>query len=211
MDMGNRREIIKASLDDTCVIADIIGEAFYNDPILCHLAGRAGFARDFFESEFRNIYAPLDCSFYIIDENDNVMGCALLAKPGQTPNSSPLALLRVVETILDRAGIDSFKRFIELAELVERNHPREPHYYLHAIGVKDSFRGKGVGSSLLAHVLDMADNEQVPAYLENSNELNLPLYQKYGFKVIEKKNTPNGGPPIWFMHRSPRISNPSND
>ncbi len=209
--MGNTREIIKANLDDVNIIADVLGEAFYNEPIFVHIAGRADFARDFFESEFRNIYALLDCSFYIIDENDQVMGCTLWAKPGQTLSSSPLALLRVAETVLDGAGIDSFKRFVELAEFLERNHPREPHYYLRAIGVKNSFRGKGVGSSLLAHVLDMADNEQVPAYLENSNELNLPLYQKYGFKVIEKKNTPNGGPPLWFMHRSPKISNPPNE
>ena len=111
-----------------------------------------------------------------------------------------------------RVGFNSLKRFIELAEFLDRNHLQEPHYYLHAIGVKNSFRGKGAGTcSLLAHVLNMADNEQVPAYLENSNELNLPLYEKYGFTVMEKKNTPNGGPPIWFMRRSPRIPNPLND
>ncbi|MEM9274568.1 MAG: GNAT family N-acetyltransferase [Cyanobacteria bacterium P01_F01_bin.143] len=100
--------------------------------------------------------------------------------------------------------MSSLKRFNDLSKLIDKYHPQEPHYYLHAIGVKNAFRRKGAGSSLLAHVLDIADNEQMPAYLENSNELNLSLYQKYGFKVIGKESLANEGPPIWFMYRSPQ-------
>ncbi len=209
--MDTKRKIVQANKYDTRIIADILGEAFYNDPVLCHIAGRAGLARDIFELEFRNLYARLNCSFYMINESNEIMGCAVWAKPGQTFDSSPLKMLRIFWTILSRAGIESLKRSIELSGVLDRNHPQEPHYYLHAIGVKNSFRGKGVGSGLLVHVLDMADKEQVLTYLENSNELNIPLYKKYGFKVIEKKNTPNEGPPIWFMRRSPKISNLSRD
>ena len=209
--MSNRKKIIKASLKDTSIVADILGEAFYSDPIICHSAGREGISRDLFELEFRNIYAPLNCSFCIFDENENIMGCALWAQPGIKLSVSLPTIAMIGWTILNRAGVHSLKRFIELAEFLDRNHLQEPHYYLHAIGVKNSFRGRGAGSGLLAHVLNMADNEQVPAYLENSNELNLPLYEKYGFTVMEKKNTPNGGPPIWFMRRSPKSPIPLND
>ena len=205
--MDNRKEIIKANLNDIGIITDILGEAFYNDPIIYHLARRAGFARDLFELEFRDIYASLNCSFLIIDENKEKMGCALWAKPGQTPNLSPLGTIRLVWAILNRVGTSSLKRFNDISELIDKYHPQEPHYYLHAIGVKNAFRGKGAGSGLLTHVLDIADNEQMPAYLENSNELNLSLYQKYGFKVIGKENLSNEGPPIWFMYRSPKILN----
>ncbi|MEM1370171.1 MAG: GNAT family N-acetyltransferase [Cyanobacteria bacterium P01_H01_bin.15] len=81
------------------------------------------------------------------------------------------------------------------------------NFYLHALGVKARFRRQGVGSRLLAHGLAMADQAQMPTYLENSNEANLSLYQKHGFEVIEKADTPNGGPPIWFMYRSPMMPN----
>ncbi|MEM9274567.1 MAG: hypothetical protein AAGA80_16635 [Cyanobacteria bacterium P01_F01_bin.143] len=111
--MGNRKEIIKADLNDTGIITDILGEAFYNDPILYHLVRRAGFARDLFKLEFRDIYASLNCSFLIIDENKEIMGCALWAKPGQTPELSPLSTI-------DQSCLDNFESCrYELSEALQ--------------------------------------------------------------------------------------------
>jgi len=95
-------------------------------------------------------------------------------------------------------------RGMKVADFVDIHHLKEPHYYLHAIGVKRAFQGQGVGGSLLAHGLAIADRDQMPTFLENSKERNLPIYQKYGFEVIAKKNLPDNGPPMWFMRRSPR-------
>lgn len=203
--------IIKASLADTSVIADILGEAFYNDPIVCYAAGRPGLARHLFAAEFRHLYARLGCSFYIRNEQEQMIGCALWAKPGQRLDPSLLAQLNIAWAVFKFAGLGALQRGLALDAFLKGNHPQEPHCYLHAIGVKSTCRGQGVGSRLMAHGVKMADHEQVPAYLENSNELNLPLYQKYGFEVIEKKNTPNGGPPIWLMRRPLQVTNPVNN
>jgi hypothetical protein len=43
----------------------------------------------------------------------------------------------------------------------------------------------------------------MPAYLESSKEINVPLYERNGFKVTEQMTVPNGGPPIWLMWRDP--------
>jgi ribosomal protein S18 acetylase RimI-like enzyme len=39
-----------------------------------------------------------------------------------------------------------------------------------------------------------------PAYLESSNERNVPLYERLGFEVRERYVLPSG-PPVWLMWR----------
>ena len=46
-----------------------------------------------------------------------------------------------------------------------------------------------------------ADEEGSGCYLENSNRMNLPLYQRFGFHTTSQEDVM--GVPIWFMWRSP--------
>lgn len=56
-----------------------------------------------------------------------------------------------------------------------------------------SAKGRGLGSAVLAPVLDKADAEGVPCYLENSNPRNTPFYTRLGF--VEVNRVPYSGPP----------------
>ena len=103
------------------------------------------------------------------------------------------------------SGVRSVLRSMITAVYFDIYHIREPHYYLHAIGVRKNRAGKGVGTSLLREVLDRCDREGVPAYLENSNFRNLDFYQKCGFRVIRKIRLLSRGPELWLMVRRPLI------
>ena len=52
-------------------------------------------------------------------------------------------------------------------------------------------------------VLDRADDEGMPAYLEATSERNRALYLRHGFEDLEKVHWPGGGPPLWLMWREP--------
>ncbi|HBZ72795.1 MAG TPA: GNAT family N-acetyltransferase [Deltaproteobacteria bacterium] len=91
-------------------------------------------------------------------------------------------------------------RGLALLNAVERYHPREPHYYLFAIGTDPAHQGRGIGASLLAPVLAKCDGERMPAYLESSNERNVPFYQRNGFRVMREISVPDG-PKITLMRR----------
>ena len=56
---------------------------------------------------------------------------------------------------------------------------------------------------MLAEVLAGADSAGVPAYLESSNERNLPLYVRNGFRVVGELRALGHGPTIWRMWRAP--------
>ena len=95
------------------------------------------------------------------------------------------------------------KDIFAVLEQMGHYHPSEPHWYLPFIGVDPSHQGEGYGSALMAHGLIPCDRDKTPAYLESTNPRNIPLYERFGFKVI---GTIQAGPspPIFPMLRKPR-------
>jgi ribosomal protein S18 acetylase RimI-like enzyme len=78
-----------------------------------------------------------------------------------------------------------------------------PHWYLGYLGTRRGRQGQGLGTQLLREVLAGLDADGVPAYLESSNERNLPLYERNGFRVIGELQALGYGPTIWRMWREP--------
>lgn len=109
-----------------------------------------------------------------------------------------------VGAVLDGAVRDEDKEAVfSLLEQTASYHPQEPHWYLPVIGVEPVSQGKGLGSALLALALAQCDEQHAPAYLESSNERNIPLYERHGFKVLTKLQT-GSSPGLWPMLREAR-------
>jgi GNAT superfamily N-acetyltransferase len=68
------------------------------------------------------------------------------------------------------------------------------------LGTDPRYQGKGIGSALLAPVLEQCDAEGLPAYLESTKERNVPFYARHGFEVTESFRV-GGGPTVWGMWR----------
>jgi ribosomal protein S18 acetylase RimI-like enzyme len=77
-----------------------------------------------------------------------------------------------------------------------RARPAESVWYLAQLGAATP--GQGVGSALLEHRLAGIAGS---AYLESSNQRNVPLYQRFGFDVVQEISLPQGGPTVWTMLR----------
>mgnify|MGYP001816005710 FL=1 len=75
----------------------------------------------------------------------------------------------------------------EFPELLEKSAaycPAEPHWYLGLLAVDPAHRGKGLGSRLLTHCLEIVDRDRAPAYLESTSPANLTLYERFGFERL---------------------------
>jgi ribosomal protein S18 acetylase RimI-like enzyme len=95
------------------------------------------------------------------------------------------------------------ERLADLLGLFERMgsvHPQGPHWYLPLIGVDPVHQRKGLGSALLRHALEIIDRDRLPAYLESSNPLNIPLYQRHGFELLDTLQV-GSSPPVYPMLR----------
>jgi ribosomal protein S18 acetylase RimI-like enzyme len=87
---------------------------------------------------------------------------------------------------------------------LERRHPpRPPHWYLATVGTDPDAQGRGLGSAVLAPVLEECDRDGVGAFLESSKERNVDYYARFGFRVTEEVRLPRG-PRVWPMWRDPR-------
>lgn len=79
---------------------------------------------------------------------------------------------------------------------------REPHWYLAMLGVDASHQGQGIGSALLQPILQRADEEEMPCYLETSTAAAVRFYQRHGFGVEDCREIVPGLS-YWKMKRAP--------
>jgi GNAT superfamily N-acetyltransferase len=81
--------------------------------------------------------------------------------------------------------------------------PDEPAWFLDLVAVDPSVQGRGLGTRLIRHGLELARSTSLPAFLETGQERNVSLYERFGFHVVARESAPDGGPTIWFMSTEP--------
>jgi GNAT superfamily N-acetyltransferase len=192
----------KASPDDAARLAAALARAFQDDPVMTWLlpSGRARGRqlRTIFGLELRYLHLPNGQVYTTSD----VSGGALWAPPHgwRTP---PARLVRAMPRLALTLG-RRLPAALRTLSAVERLHPSEPHWYLALLGTEPTSQRTGVGSALLAPVLERCDHDGVPAYLESSKESNIAFYTRHGFEVTGTVDLPGGGPRMWPMWREPR-------
>lgn len=180
----------------------VMARAFDDDPIANWFAAqdskRARRIHDFMTVGLR-ITARND----EIYTTDGIQGGACWAPPGKW-KMGMVQQLGLLPAMVRTATLRRVPAIMAGLAAIEKKHPHEPHWYLLALGVEPELQGHGIGTQLMAPVLERCDREGTPAYLESSKERNVPLYERNGFRVTEEFQVPNGGPPIWLMWRDPK-------
>ena len=107
-------------------------------------------------------------------------------------------------SILSRLGRKTVSRAMTYADYASSMHKRYApfrHWYLMVIGVDPLYQGRGYASALIKPMLARIDQERLPCYLDSQNEKNVPIYQHYGFEVVEEGTIPETNTTIWAMLR----------
>ena len=136
-----------------------------------------------------------------------IEGAAVWLAPGKTTISPVDMLFAGMMLAPFKIGWTGFQRLMKTMNIVEKAHKQhvpEDHWYLAVLGVDPPRQGQGIGSALMQPVLAKADATHLPAYLETQKEINVSLYRKHGFDVVEEMDLPGGGPHIWYMKRAAR-------
>jgi GNAT superfamily N-acetyltransferase len=150
-----------------------------------------------YRAMIRRVYMPRRAAWTTPDTR----GTALWFPPGtlhlsrRERFSELVSLLPGILPALGRAG--------RWEELIEKHHPREPHWYLQTLAVEPSSQRGGYGTALMQPGLDRADAERMPCYLETQRESNIPFYRRFGFELTDEISL-HDSPPLWLMWREPR-------
>jgi GNAT superfamily N-acetyltransferase len=183
-------------------VAQALARAFLDDPhfrwIVRDEDKRLRRMERGFATFVRRIWLPHDESFV----HERLIGAALWMPPDSW-HQSLFEQLRLLPEIV-AAARGATPRLLKATTWMEKRHPREPHWYLPAIGMTPAWQGRGYGAALLRPMLERCDAERMPAYLEASTPRNRALYERHGFELIEEGRYARDAPPLFRMWREPK-------
>jgi ribosomal protein S18 acetylase RimI-like enzyme len=190
----------KADPTDAYAVSSALAAAFYNDPIFRWVMPDDSVRTDANRAFFDLVVTVLARHDEAWTSVDGVTGAALWVPPG----SPLLAEEHADQFVSAAAGIDGVEpdRMVEILALLDDHHPAEPHEYLFFLGVVPYAQGRGIGSALMAPVLERADRAGARAYLDATSPRNRALYERHGFRASAPISVV-GGPPLWPMWRDP--------
>ncbi len=190
-----------AALADVGDLARLFAAAFATDPVFGWITRQDDRRLAALEQFWAWVLVERSLAFGEVWKGD---GVATIWLPPGAPASpgGVVEQLRLMPLMLRLCGLSRILRGAAVAQAMENNHPHKPHYYLLSIAVAPDCQGRGLGSAMLAATLERADAAGMPAYLENSNPRNTPLYERHGF-VAQKNIAPKGCPPLLAMWRKP--------
>jgi GNAT superfamily N-acetyltransferase len=192
----------KADSGDARPLAEALARAFDDDPLMRFILPDDSLRRRRLPRLFRTSLHAQYLRLGEVYTTSDVAGGSVWSPPGLW-RPPPWVVARSLPGLALALGW-RLPNAVWAVTAVERLHPAEPHWYLAVLGTEPSRQGHGIGSALLAPVLQRCDHDGVPAYLESSKEANLPFYARHGFEVTGTIDLPGGGPRVWPMWRNPR-------
>jgi GNAT superfamily N-acetyltransferase len=191
----------RASPDKVHAMAGALARAFHDDPafswVLRADPRRSKILEQGFELFLSRVWLEQDETY----TTAGTVAVAVWERPDEwkVPVSRQLRMLPAMVTVFGR----HLPRVVRALTVLEAKHPRERHYYLPFIGVEPEWQGRGLGSAVLAPVLQRCDDEKMPAFLEASTPRNRALYERHRFAVTEEFRLGAGAPAQWRMWRTP--------
>jgi GNAT superfamily N-acetyltransferase len=190
--------ISRASLSQRSHAAAILSSAFYDDPIFSWIipdaARRATLLQPFFEV-FADAFIPHDATF-VTESSVAMWAPAGVSVPADADAE------QFGTTLLELCGPYA-GRCEAVVGVIDSHHPHDPAAYLQFVGVEASRQGQGLGSAVMAPMLEVCDREGLAAFLVATSEGSRRLYERHGFGVIEVLRV-DDCPPMWNMWREPR-------
>ena len=111
--------------------------------------------------------------------------CALILMPDKKKTNLKSVWLDI-KLITSCIGISNIKKALERESKINKLHPKGLMYYLWFIGVDPQEQNKGIGSTLLADVINEGVRSNRSVYLETSTLKNIPWYEKFGFEIYNE-------------------------
>lgn len=180
----NNDDLVVRNYRDTdfCDVARVLGCAFQDETFTSLVLGprstREQAAQEIFELQLKDRLARGGQVDVATISGDIVGACMWEPKVKQSPT--------IRGYLQQAAGYIRSTRWRVIQAIVGQANvawatPKQPHWYLHAIGADPKANRPGIGSALLQALIDRVP-ESDSVYLESSNEATTRLYKRFGFE-----------------------------
>jgi len=192
------------TLSDTESAAQVISQAFINDPLI-------SFMLPIKRTRIKTLYKFFRAYGEVNIKNNRgygsgepLQGIAYWKSPNQDNVSiSVKSLSLFLPLLLTFYPIGYFraKAILQQIDSLHKKYTDEPHYYLDNIGIIPDAQGKGIASKLIRPILEMADSQNVISYTDTVTHTNVALYEHFGFQCVEQSPIANTGITVWALRR----------
>jgi len=181
-------------------LAGVLARAFAADPMVRWPFGRADDLPGRIQAMFEIVDRAFAAEGWIHVAADGLGVMSLL--PPRSSEREPW----IGEAIAPAIGAltpDGGSRYERLWAWIDGTNPPEPRWLLDQLAVEPAAQGRGIGGAMLRFAVARAEDDGLPLVLETAVPGNVPLYERFGFRVTRDADAPDGGPHIWFMRRDP--------
>ena len=189
-----------AAVSEIPALAGVLARAFAADPMLVWPL----VTTDDLPARIRTMFEIVDTPFagegWMHAAGDG-LGVMSLIPPGTGEREQEIA--DAIAPALAALVPDGGGRYERFWAWVWSALPPEPHWLLDQLAVEPAAQGRGIGGAMLRFAIERAERDGLPLFLETGLPANVPLYERFGFRVMQGADAPDGGPHIWFMRRDP--------
>ncbi|MEI6290834.1 MAG: GNAT family N-acetyltransferase [Chloroflexota bacterium] len=199
---GTTRHQAAISEDFLNKYTNLLSNAFISDPLYTHSIPKEEFRIKKLAGLFKSTlnYGLLFGRINIIPGK----GIAVWLSPGEQKITMGRAFQAGMFTTPFIVGFTEIINIANYSTIAERMHHRlapDPHWYLFLLGVDPLCQGLGYGGKLIKPILELADQQKIPCYLDTCNPAAINFYKKHGFVVKDEVKTPISGFYYWGLRR----------
>ena len=205
MRIEDRRSVTvrRMTREDVPDVAAATARAFEDDPIFEWLLPDDSTRVARLTVMYEALFVPyLKVGFVEMSTTSERSGIAVWAGPERW-DPPTAAMLGALPGLIRGLGFGGVAKFMSGLNAVKKVHPKEPHWYLAGLATDPPAQRTGVGTALVNPVLERCDREHLGAYLETQKAINVPYYERFGFRVTGELDLPKSGPHLWLMWRDP--------
>ena len=194
----------KAQIEEA---GSVLARAFQNDPLMVYTipdaAQRARLLPEYCTRMVR--FGFLSDEVYTTA--DAIEGVAVWLPPsvGWTRERVEAAGLHELSNILGGDAMGRFREVVGREAKARESAMAGPYWYLLLLGVEPAHQRRGIGGELMKPILERAQNEGLPCYLETEQPRNVAFYCKQGFaQIIDGEAAGSSGVRFWTFLRAPK-------
>lgn len=120
-----------------------------------------------------------------LSTSEDIRSLAMFVPPGHKSPSFAGYLKGGVLGISKNFKLGRLLKYESFCEEVRKRHASPDSWYLFNLVVDPVHQGKGESSALLKPMLSYLDRIGKECYLETHDEKNIPLYEHFGFELVE--------------------------
>lgn len=201
----NIKEIYRIRKTDLKKCAEIAAQAFIDDESSKFiLSSKLNFEALY--NFYFVIYNALYDKMHIFSESENIDGFIIISHI----KNSELSLWDFIQAgglkLIFSNGLDFVLRSLNYEKnciKIRKKFVSTDDWYIFQFGVTPAKQGLGLGSKIMRAVLNWFDSEKIVCYLETQKDVNVEIYNHFGFALKSIDTLPNKNIKQFAMLRNP--------